>query len=177
MTEETEACSVERFLLSHFFLTSLCSQHWRHWVNELEGVCLSHWLLLGQKTQVRTKHRSVPDLRCDSDKYTGFGENFSCCLIYFTDISFNTNSREDEKHGITEGRVPLHGSRLRGSASLPGWALHLITAVCLSHRVTFLAIPQEISSHFSQEILSQTSWRVGRGVRPDMRETKSLATR
>lgn len=61
----------------------------------------------------------MPSLRCDSEKYTGSKENFSCSAIYLTHILFNTNSQEDEKCQITEGRRglksgPSHVSRLMG---------------------------------------------------------------
>lgn len=52
-----------------------------------------------------------------TQKYTGFGENFSCSVIYLTRISFNTNSREDEKHGIIEGRRGVK----KGPLHVTGW--------------------------------------------------------
>lgn len=124
------------FLLSYTFLTSLCSQRWRHWVNELEGVRLSHWFLLGQKDQIRTEHRSVPSLRYNSEKHV-LGYIFPAVR----NISFNTFPWKDE---ITE-RIPAR--MLDHHVSI--WTLHK----CPLGIPTDTAFPQFRSEKGSKEQL------------------------
>lgn len=97
---------------SHSFLTSLCSQHWRHWVNASEGVRLSHWFLLGHKDQIRTEHRSqVWDTTQRSTHILGQ------IPPAVRNISFNTSSWKINRHEITEGKRRLR----KGPLHEAGW--------------------------------------------------------